>query len=501
MVVLPEATVGDAVMTERGAWRRCPHGAINVAILLLVAGLTADARAQSNLPLQIEVDYPSNVARTCGPIRLQMTFTWSGPGVFHGDLQLEARDSARERLGVFRVDNVYLTEGEQSLEIMLPGFRVATLDDSITLTPTLIAAETGRQMQHRDLQVLVPGDLKRELVVAIVSPESLIADRRENDIVDALRLERLAPPEVDSPHLLTKAVDWRAEDAPQDPLRYCACDIVLLPAGGLKLLEEPHLEALLAWVRAGGGVCVLIDGTELEPEHVAWLNTLVTAPDAAPTFLRDSQGRLIHELNEAADTSLQKQYGLGRAVVVVGPDQAHPRAPHWKHAAAFLWRLRYEHLPRIVSHGKWNHQLTLESAQRAPQLGMTGYGNVEVAQQALASDFQPLPTMGLTGLIQRLLPDGIRLVPLSTMGLLLLAYLIAIGPLDYFILGKLGMRKWTWCTFPAVTLIFTAFSIGLSNRSMSTTVLRRSAVIRDVAPGGIVARENRLSCCFPVRHG
>ena len=42
-------------------------------------------------------------------------------------------------------------------------------------------------------------------------------------------------------------------------------------------------------------------------------------------------------------------------------------------------------------------------------------------------DFQPLPTLGLNEFIQRLLPDGVRLVPLSTMGGMLLAYLLVPG--------------------------------------------------------------------------
>ncbi|MBL8850377.1 MAG: hypothetical protein JNG89_11920 [Planctomycetaceae bacterium] len=454
-------------------------------------------QAQSRLPLQIEVEYPANVSRTGGPVRLQMTFNWSGSGVFQGALQLEARNSAGEGLGTFYLDKLYLTAGEQPQEIMLPGFRVGTLDNSISLSPTLIAAGSGRRYDHSDLTVIVPSDQKRELVAAILSPGSLISKRAENDIVDALRLERLAPPEVGTDGILTKMVDWHVDDAPQDPLRYCACDIVLLPAEGLAELQPPQLEALLAWVRAGGGVCVVLNDAEFKLEQVDWLNLLAGSAEGAPAFLRDSQGRLIHELDESEENVLHRSCGLGRVVVTVGPDQAHPQAPHWPRTAAFLWRVRYEHLPHVVANGTWNHQLTLEIAKNSPQLGQTTYGQLDQAQEALASEFQPLPTIGLTGLIQRLLPDGIRLVPLSTMGLLLLGYLIAIGPLDYYVLGRLGMRKWTWCTFPAVTLLFTAFSIGLSNSSMSTTTNRRSAVVRDIAPGGVVARENRLELLFP----
>lgn len=489
-----------SAVTSGWLCRRSPQ-LFAAAQWLVLVGWSATAQGQSQLPLLVEVEYPSNVSRTCGPIRLQLNFDWGGAGVFHGALQLVARDSSRELIGTYVVDHLYLTEGRQSHEIMLPGFRVGTFDDAITLSPTLMAADSGKVWQLNDLQVLVPGDQQRELVVAILAPETTIQSRSENDIVDSLRLERLAPPGPDEPRLLTKMVDWRAEDAPQDPLRYCACDILLLPDEGLKLLQQPHLDALLAWVRAGGGVCFLSGDAELESEHVAFLNALVGAVGDSPTFLRDSQGRLVHELDESAETAVRTPVGLGRAVIVLGPDQAHPRAPHWTGTAAFLWRVKQAHLETVNADGFWNWQFALDAAKTATQLGNTSYGNLEAAQAMLAANYQPLPTIGLAPLIQRLLPEGIRLVPLSTMGLLLLAYLMAIGPLDYFILGKLGMRKWTWCTFPAITLVFTGFSIGLSNSSMSASVTRRAAVLRDMTAGGALARENRLELLFPSASG
>jgi hypothetical protein len=484
-----------------------PRGFRTTALAaLLVAAFAAEARAQSKLPLRIEAEFPSNVSRTCGPVRLQLTFDWAGPGVLTGDLSLEARDASMGLLGTYVIENLYITEGQQSYEIMLPGMRVQSRDDSFTLTPTLVDKQTGKTSQLRDVQLLAPGEDKRKLVVAILEPEPDVGqaaplDRRENDICDSLRLERLAPPQLMSPRVVTASVTWWAEDAPQEPLRYCACDILLLPDEGLRVLEQPVLDAILAWVRAGGGVCVVLDEEPLEREQIAWLNALISAPADIPVLLGDSEGRLIHELDGSAEISLQRRLGLGRVVVTVGPDQAHPRAPHWTRSAAFLWRLRHQHQQSIEDFGVWNHQATMDLARNAPQLGNTVYGEMESSRMVLASEFQPLPTLGLNGMIQRLLPDGVRLVPLPMMGLMLFLYLLAVGPLDYFVLGKLGMRKWTWCTFPAITLLFTGFSIGLSNRYMGSSVARREVVFRDVAPGGAIARENRLELLFPSRTG
>jgi hypothetical protein len=464
---------------------------------ILIAVTAADAHAQSKLPLQVEVEFPSNVSRTCGPVRLQLILTWGGPGVFRGALELEARDASNELIATYLLDNLYLNEGEQSQELMLPGYRVGGLDDAFSIRPRVISKDTGQAWQLNELQVQTPSDQQRELVIAILAPDSLQQTRRENDLTDSLRLEKLAPPDVFKPKILTKATDWRADDAPQDPLRYCACDIVLLAADGLAMLQQPKLDALLGWVRAGGGICVPIEGAELDAPQVAFLNSLVGSTESHPVFLRDSQGRLIHELDESPDQSLQRHFGLGRVVIVAGPDQSHPRAPHWPRTAAFLWRLRYEHLPTIVRDGTWNQSYTLDSARQSLKNSNTQYGTVEEAVKIQAADYQAIPTYGLTDLIMGMLPRGIRLVPLSTMCLWLAAYLVMIGPVDYFVLGWLGKRRWTWFTFPAMTLLFTAISIGVSNRAMSSTTMSRSVVLHDMTSGGAVARENRLELLFP----
>lgn len=468
-------------------------------ILLALAAGAARAQSPSQLPLQIEVEFTSNISRTCGPIRLQLLLTWGGPGVFHGALELEARDSSNELIATYLLDNLYLTEGQQSQELMLPGYRLGMVDDAFTLRPRVIARQSDREWRLDDLQIQVPDDQQRELVVAILGSEASFLSRRDNDLTDALRLERLAPPSPLKPGILTKSTDWQAENAPQDPLRYCACDIVLLTAEGLSLLQPPQLEALRVWVRAGGGICVMLGDASVEAPQVAFLNSLAGATDDRPMFLRDSGGRMVHELDEAAGTSLKRMLGLGRVVMVAGPDQSHPAAPHWPQSAAFLWRLRHEHLESIAEQGTWSAERTLQTARDDLERSQANYGSVDEVLERQAANFQAQPAYGLTDLVMGLLPTGVRLVPLGTMCAWLAVYLVMVGPVDYFVLGWLNKRKWTWATFPITTLIFTAISIAVSNSSMSASTMRRSAVIHDVTAGGVVARQNRLELLFPSK--
>ena len=50
--------------------------------------------------------------------------------------------------------------------------------------------------------------------------------------------------------------------------------------------------------------------------------------------------------------------------------------------------------------------------------------------------------------------DGVRLAPFWLVAGLIVAYLLLIGPGDYFFLRKVvGRMGWTWLTFPAVVLL------------------------------------------------
>ncbi len=51
--------------------------------------------------------------------------------------------------------------------------------------------------------------------------------------------------------------------------------------------------------------------------------------------------------------------------------------------------------------------------------------------------------------------QGVRLVPFFVVALLVIVYILLIGPGDYFLLRRLGRgMQWTWITFPAIVVLF-----------------------------------------------
>ncbi len=77
--------------------------------------------------------------------------------------------------------------------------------------------------------------------------------------------------------------------------------------------------------------------------------------------------------------------------------------------------------------------------------------------------------------------DGVRLAPFWLVAVLIVSYLLAIGPVDYFFLRKcVGRMQWTWATFPAVMLAFCALAYLLAYRLKGDEVRVHQAELIDV---------------------
>ena len=85
--------------------------------------------------------------------------------------------------------------------------------------------------------------------------------------------------------------------------------------------------------------------------------------------------------------------------------------------------------------------------------------NLPVSEPAVATDEQG-PNYGYHDLAGQLrsaveLPRDVHLVPFFVVALLVIAYILLIGPGDYFLLRRLGRgMQWTWITFPAIVVLF-----------------------------------------------
>jgi hypothetical protein len=89
-------------------------------------------------------------------------------------------------------------------------------------------------------------------------------------------------------------------------------------------------------------------------------------------------------------------------------------------------------------------------------------------------------------------------MPFSVIVAILSLFVLLIGPLDYFILGRLKRRYLTWILFPVVSVGFMLYTIRLSRSYMGSADYGNALVFMDVGDRGEVVRTNRYEVLFPA---
>ena len=154
--------------------------------------------------------------------------------------------------------------------------------------------------------------------------------------------------------------------------------------------------------------------------------------------LEDVRGRIeAFDGSRATDLPLviRTAHGLGE-VLFVAADLDRPPFVNW--------RARSQMLEKLLGKSKRKSD---ETAQITVPAAST-YGYIDMAGQ-LRSALEQF--------------EGVKLVPFSLVAFLIVLYILAIGPLDYVLL-KQGLKRmeWTWFTFPAIVLAFSATAYGLA---------------------------------------
>lgn len=104
---------------------------------------------------------------------------------------------------------------------------------------------------------------------------------------------------------------------------------------------------------------------------------------------------------------------------------------------------------------------------------------------------------GLLNFVEKsLLPRDFRMVPTSIFALIMLGYVFAVGPLDYFLLGWLRCRRYTWFLFPIVTAFFTALTMGVAVSYMGSDSTGGELIITDLDERNRPVRQTHIETIF-----
>lgn len=485
-----------------------PLAVIVLAVFLgIPQAVFSQNRQDKQLPLTIEVDTSSSINRTGGPIPLLVHLHYFGQQVgLAGHLRFNFRAQDGTLAATYEFPDLFITPGEQSFEFLIQPPTSGTWNDAYDVYPIFIR-DDGQRFVFAEQLLRTPGTTRRACVVTIATLRDQELKPRDKEVFGQLSLEQYFPDlEATRPQNLpvrTSARVTALQDFPNHPLAHCVSDLVLLTGETFSRLSERQGQALLAWVRAGGSVAIFLDESErMSSEHLALLNRFTGANAETVLVTQLSNGTL--QLGESAEeVLLLGNCGLGCAVIgrdsklTAGSDRYTPE--EFLQMYVHLWKIRDEQKPHLLFNP--NPQWSLEPSRRYSQLNNQNYYDYTTNRYYSSQnerEFRAIPTAGGSGLLEATMPTGMEMLPLWMMGLTLFLYILAIGPGDYLLLGQLQMRKYTWVSFPVITVLFTAGAILAANYKMGGNDDGGTVVFRDITEDGLIARENELVTIIPA---
>lgn len=474
-----------------------------VAAAILSALSHRPASAQQSVPLKLDIRNVST-PRSSGPVPLEVELTWGGSTILEGRLVLTLRDGPMF-YGRAVSHDLALNVGRNRFEFLLPTLDGRLAFQEIEITGVFVTERSEIELDGRAIRVPLPD--RRVFRILYCDPIMRGSNAMITELSRSLSFERfwISPggerlTEHPGERKLVTGLEVAAPDEmPQDPHWFCSYNIVVLGQNGLSDLRSRKLKSLTNWVRAGGSLIVEPMGG-LDQARLDFLNGLAGSKDH---FTTGPDGHL----DVPADQSFEQfNSQLGRVAVMYRPFAEQDfTTPEWNELVASLWHFRSDQMQtaRDERHFEWlplEQLVPSNDIQRSSQNNYYG-NNYEVPGWDLSDGDDALRMQHLKsgqGLLDKLMPSEVEVVPLSYIGLILVLYVLTIGPLDYFVLGALRLRRFTWVTFPAATIAFTLFTVWLSHSFLDASTERGQVRVFDMASDGSVLRSNRIELLFTM---
>ena len=431
------------------------------------------AHAAHAAPLKIELHALAAQPRPEAPEWIDVRFDSASSRLLEGVLELTVVDDGA-RPFVYRTPELALTTGPRTMRLLLPPPHSARVMDR-DVQARLVrkggdAIELGKFTLH-------PGRRAERSLVLAVGRTGLRSGEGGAGLWQSLRVERFAPekPAATMEGFATAPVFIEPDDFFAEPLAYCAFDAVLLEPGAFAAMKQRPRDALGQWLAAGGSVCVFASDP-LDAAHIETLRAWLRADPAAPVPEFDADGRV----QPLAEGAILARAGLGRLVVVTRAPEGDADARGWRRAAAFLWQFRSAQADAIERDGKWQNA---EVPKTNDWQHTSRYVRSHISE----------------GITEALLPKSVRVIPLPLILAILVGFIATVGPVDYFVLGKLRARRFTWVVFPLISVAFTLVTMKLATHFLGTNTHHAALILTDLGADGRALRETRCELILPSR--
>ena len=463
------------------------------------------------IPMTVDLYQPTQFPKGDGPVSLVWQCSVSATGLLEGHFLVSARDGV-EKYGQFRSHDVALHSGFHEIPMILPPINVNNPYGEVKLKLSFVTKQ--KRYEFEDEYTLHVGRrFQRALAVGVCDPFDIAFSPETKHLLEKLKFESISPEEpiaLDqkllgsslpkqrlinnqsaSLDLKTYSIHVHPPEFPQLPVDCHQYDVLVITARGFDILESRHLKAIHQWVRSGGSLCLL---TSSNPGQVQlqFLNDLIETKSGSP-FLINSEGKL--ELDEKEQIWFQRA-GWGRAVVVLSDalDENALSPKEMTRIPFFLWKLRESQKAYYEKEKMWDHRALVKSFIETQKRTNYRHLNAYSANEMLSLNYRPTFTGG--AVVTSLMPAEMRIVPAWVVMMVLLGYVLIIGPGEYYFLGKFKIRRFTWITFPLISISFALIAFIISDYFMQTSYERKILTIFDLDAQGKPVKENQIELLF-----
>lgn len=312
---------------------------------------------------------------------------------------------------------------------------------------------------------LVAGDQAIETVdvaIALHEPSQLVvgilAEEPARIVAD---LDLLPDPNGRAPVIVPLGV----EDLPERVEAWSTLDRLVWQDVDSGTLSSSQLAAMRGWIAAGGRLVIAggttgIDALAALPDEILPYRPTGTI-DVDPTLLAPLLGSIPDDATPVP--AMAGELSRGRLLAASGDRVVAAETPFGSGSVTLLgfdpasaWIAGSDSLAGDL----WRRFLPPRGGSATPALSEDG---------SLVSAVQNLPSLALP--------------PIGGLLVLLLGYIILVGPVNYLVLRWLDRREWAWATIPALIVVFTvgAFGFGSVLRG-SDLIVHEVAIVRG-APG------------------
>lgn len=449
---------------------------LRFAFVFLLISLRADAAG----PLRLKLSTVASNVRSDAPLSLNVHLDWASPDLVEGRLELACYDG--EKLLHRNVgSDVALFVGDRHSRTILPPMSLSRDVSTLTVRARFLTETIDYDLGSFELRV--PVYWRRSFVIGVVVPKENSGVAGSAELGQSLRLDQLGENEIPGNQLVSIPSEITPEDLRASGLGLFSFDVLALTSPGFNVLTEDQLDAIGDWVETGGSLLVSVDRA-YSPAQAKFLNRIAGVPEDDPGMLIAADGLPPGELGDHRGHFCMYRPGLGRSVILRAEEQA-DTVLDLREAAAHLWKIRSK------MQTEFGHTGT--SGQLSKRLLGSEFDQFDDSQ-LMYSPFQQVRLAEMDSLSSILLPDDVQSIPLSVVIVILALFLIAIVPIDYYVLGYFNCRRFTWLLLPVVSLVFTGFTALLGSAYLGSTDYRTSLEFVDLTNGNRVIR----SSCFEM---